>query len=85
MSTELWRQSATELAGRIARRETSALAATESVLARIAQVNPQVQALATVSADSALAAARAADMNLRACFRWPSCSTTPCVAGSSAA
>ena len=61
MSTELWRQSATELAGRIARRETSALAATESVLARIAQVNPQVQALASVSADSALAAARAAD------------------------
>ena len=58
---ELWRQSATELAGRIARRETSALAATESVLARIAQANPQVNALASVSADTALAAARAAD------------------------
>ena len=46
---ELWRQSATELAGRIARRETTARAATESVLARIAVANPQVNALATVT------------------------------------
>ena len=61
MSTEPWRLSATELASRIARRETSALAATESVLARIAQTNPQCKALAMVSADTALAAARAAD------------------------
>ena len=35
MSTELWQLSATDLATRIARRETTARAATESVLARI--------------------------------------------------
>ena len=46
MTTELWQLSATELAARIARRETTARAATESVLARIAEVNPQVNALA---------------------------------------
>ena len=61
MTTELWQLSATELAGRIARRETTARAATESVLSRIAVANPQVNALATVTADSALQAADAAD------------------------
>jgi len=61
MSIELWQLSATELAARIARRETTARAATESVLARIAVANPQVNALATVTADSALKAADAAD------------------------
>ena len=61
MNTELWQLSATELAARIARRETTARAATESVLSRIAVANPQVNALATVTADSALQAADAAD------------------------
>ena len=61
MSTELWRLSATDLAARIARRETSARAATESVLSRIAAVNPQVNALAWVTPDKALQAADAAD------------------------
>jgi amidase len=61
MSTELWQLSATELAARIARRETTARAATESVLARIAEANPQVNALASVTPDKALQAADAAD------------------------
>lgn len=61
MTTELWQLSATDLAARIARRETTARAATESVLSRIAVANPQVHALATVTADSALQAADAAD------------------------
>lgn len=61
MTTELWRLSACELAARIARRETSARAATESVLARIEAVNPIYNALAHVSTESALQAAAAAD------------------------
>ena len=61
MTTELWQLSATELAARIARRETTARAATESVLARIAVANPQVNALASVIPDKALQAADAAD------------------------
>ncbi len=61
MSTELWQLSATDLAGRIARRETTARAATESVLSRIAEVNPKFNALASVTPDKALKAADAAD------------------------
>ena len=61
MSTELWQMSATELAGRITRRETTARAATESVLARIAVANPLVNALTSVTPDKALQAADAAD------------------------
>ena len=61
MNTELWRLSATELAARIARRDATARAATESVLARIAVANPQVKALAWVTPDAALKAADAAD------------------------
>ena len=61
MTIELWQLSATELAARIARRETTARAATESVLARIAVANPQVNALASVTPDKALQAADAAD------------------------
>ena len=61
MATKLWQLSATELAACIARRETTARAATESVLARIAEVNPQVNALASVTPDKALQAADAAD------------------------
>jgi amidase len=61
MTTKLWQLSASELAGRIARREITARAATESVLARIDVANQHVNALATVTADSALQAADAAD------------------------
>ena len=61
MTTELWRLSATDLAGRIGRREVTAREATQSVLNRIAATNPQFNALASVSADSALKAADAAD------------------------
>ena len=61
MTSELWKLSAIELASRIARREVSARAATESVLARIAEVNPQVRALAFVTPESAMKAAAAAD------------------------
>ena len=61
MPTELWRLNATDLAGRIGRREVTAREATQSVLNRIAATNPQFNALASVSADSALKAADAAD------------------------
>ena len=61
MSTELWQLSATDLAGRIARRETTARAVTQSVLGRIAEVNPKFNALASVTPDKALQAADAAD------------------------
>lgn len=61
MATELWQLSATELAARIAQRDTTARAVTESVLARIAVANPQVNALASVMPDKALQAADAAD------------------------
>ena len=61
MTTELWQLSATELAGRIARRETTARTAIESVLGRIAVANPKVNALASVMPDKALQAADAAD------------------------
>ncbi len=61
MTTELWQLSATDLAGRIARRETNARAATESVLGRIAEVNPKFNALASITPDKALQAADAAD------------------------
>lgn len=61
MTTELWQLSATDLAGRIARHETTARAATESVLGRIAEVNPKFNALTSVTPDKALQAADAAD------------------------
>ncbi|PUE06740.1 amidase [Limnohabitans sp. T6-5] len=61
MSTELWQLSATDLAARIARRETTARAATESVLARIDAINPSLKALPDVMHDEALKAADAAD------------------------
>lgn len=65
MTIELWKLSATELAGRITRREVSALQATESVLNRIDDINPRLNALAVVSHESALSAAQAADAALQ--------------------
>ena len=61
MQDDLWQLSATELAARIARRETTARAATESTLARIDAINPTLRALPEVLHDEALAAADAAD------------------------
>lgn len=61
MIQELWSLSATELADRIARHQVSARQAVESVLARIAALNPRIGALASVSDCAALAAADAAD------------------------
>jgi len=61
MKTAFWKLGAADLAACIARREVTARAATESVLDRIAQVNPSVNALAWVTADDALQAADAAD------------------------
>lgn len=61
MKTKLWQLSAIDLAGQIARGETTARAATESVLTRIAQVNPKFNALASVTPDKALHAADVAD------------------------
>jgi amidase len=61
MSQDLWRLSATETAQAIRRGDATAEAVTRSVLGRVEAVNPSVKALATVTADSALAAARAAD------------------------
>lgn len=62
----LWALDATELAGRIRRRECSAEEAARSVLARIDAVNPRINALADVMAEEALAAARACDAALAA-------------------
>ena len=61
MTTDLWRLGAVELAGLSTGREASAREATASVLSRIAEVNPRINALAAMMADSALAAADAAD------------------------
>ncbi|GGE17340.1 indoleacetamide hydrolase [Polymorphobacter glacialis] len=61
MAIELWQQSATSLAAMIAARQTTSRAVIEAHLARIAAVNPAVNAIVTVLTDSALAAADAAD------------------------
>ena len=61
MSQDLWRLSATQAAQAIRDGDTTAEAVTRSVLGRIEAVNPRVKALATVTADSALAAAQVAD------------------------
>ncbi|RVT51567.1 amidase [Rubrivivax albus] len=66
MDTELWRLGALELAARIRAGDCSARQATEQTLARIADVNPAVNALAEVMADEALSAADAADRALAA-------------------
>lgn len=61
MHPELWRWTATELAKGIRTRAISAREATESCLARIAQVNPVLNALVEVTADEALTSADTAD------------------------
>ena len=60
-SPALWQRSATDLADAVRRRELSCREVTTSVLARIAELNPRLNALAEVLADEALASADAAD------------------------
>lgn len=64
MSEALWRLGAVELGARIRTRQVSAREAAASVLARIAEVNPRINALSEVMTDEALAAADAADRAL---------------------
>ncbi len=59
--TELWRLSATDLAGRIRRREVSATEATRAALDRLAAVNPRINAVIAEMPEQALAAAAAVD------------------------
>jgi amidase len=64
--TELWRMGATELAARIRAREVSSREVVEAHLARIEAVNPRINAVTVVLAESARAAADAADAAVRA-------------------
>jgi len=59
--SELWRQSASELAAAIAARKVSSAEVVEAHLARIESVNAKVNAVVRVLADEARAAAAAAD------------------------
>ena len=61
MSTPLWAQSATTLAKMIRGKEVSSREVVSAHLDRIEAVNGQVRAITAVLADSALAAADAAD------------------------
>ena len=61
MAVELWRKSASDLAGMIARKETTSTAVVEAHLARIAEVNPVINAVPVVLSEQALAGAAAAD------------------------
>lgn len=61
MNKPLWKMGAVDLAAAIRRGDASALEATTSVLERIANANPHVNAIVDLMADEALAAARAAD------------------------
>jgi amidase len=65
MSVPLWKRSASELAAAIRAREATSRQVVEDHLARIAEVEPSVHALGAVLADSALAAADAADVAQR--------------------
>ncbi|WP_175919902.1 amidase family protein [Burkholderia pyrrocinia] len=61
MTRELWRLSAAEMAAHVARRDVSATELTRSCLQRLEQVNPDINAIVDVLADSALQAASDAD------------------------
>ena len=60
-ATELWRMSATELAGAIRSRQASSHEVIEAHLRRIETINPSINAVVIVLGDQALAAAQAAD------------------------
>ncbi|MFC7304485.1 amidase [Streptomyces monticola] len=64
--TELWKHTAAELAAAVAGGEVSALEVTESHLARIAEVNPAVNAVTRLLADRAREDAAALDRRLAA-------------------
>lgn len=57
----LWQLGAADIAAAVRRRDVSCREVTASVLARIEQLNPRINALAEVLADEALASADAAD------------------------
>lgn len=61
MNDEIWRWTATETAAAIKSGDITSREATQSILDRIGQVNPIVNALAEVSTDEALAGADRAD------------------------
>ncbi|CAB3809121.1 Acylamidase [Paraburkholderia caffeinitolerans] len=61
MSQAWWRLSATEMAGLVARRDVSSKDLVASSLARLEEVNPHLNAVVDVLAQSALEAAAAAD------------------------
>ena len=61
MTEELWRKSATELAELIKSKQVSSREVIESHLARIDSINPKVNAITVVLADSALEAADVVD------------------------
>jgi amidase len=60
-TNELWRWSAVELAKGIRTRRISSREAVASALARVAQVNPRINAIVDLMADEALAQADRAD------------------------
>src|ERR1041384_1894892 len=62
--TDLWRMSAAELASLVLSRKVSAREVTESALARLAQVNPAINAVVTEFSDEALQAAPQIDEQL---------------------
>ena len=62
MNEPLWRWSATDLAHAIRTRRISSREATASCLARVAEVNPRLNAIVELLHDSAFAAADAADL-----------------------
>ncbi len=62
--TELWRLTATDLAARIRRRESSAREAAASALARLEAVNPRINAVIAHDPAEVLAAAEAVDAAL---------------------
>jgi len=64
--TELWQQTASELAAMIAGKEVSSAEVVDAHLARIERVNPSLNAITRVLGDEARAAARAADAALAA-------------------
>jgi amidase len=64
MSQDLWRLSATEMAASVAHRDVSSKELVESTLARLEAVNPHLNAVVDVLAESALDAAAAADAAL---------------------
>jgi amidase len=59
--TDLWRKSAAELASLVRSRQVSAKEVTEDALARLAQVNPSINAVVTEFPDEALQAAQHID------------------------